>query len=97
MPSKREPEAIILDGIVVNADQLKRYWQEETERRYRIRRGMFIDLESIEPTKQVSIPPEPEWLRQQWQSVQQLRAMVTYLNNKVTEMRAEKKKKQGQY
>ena len=34
--------------------------------------------------------PQP-WARDQWQSVQQLRAMVLHLNNKVTEMRAKKK------
>ena len=36
---------------------------------------------------------EPEWQKNQWQYVQQLRAQVNHLNAKVTEMRAEKKKK----
>ena len=38
----------------------------------------------------------PQWERPQWQYIQQLRAQVNYLNNKVTEMRAEKKKPKRQ-
>ena len=43
------------------------------------------------------LEPEPEWKRRQWQYVQQLRAQVNYLNTKVTEMRAEKKKEDQNY
>ena len=34
---------------------------------------------------------EPEWTRDQWKSVQQIRAMVLHLNNKVKELQAKKK------
>lgn len=41
--------------------------------------------------------PESVWHRHQWQYLQQLRAQVNYLNSKVTELRAEKKKSRGEY
>ena len=40
--------------------------------------------------------PEPEWAKPQWDYIQQLRAMVNYLNNKVTELQV-KRKPRGQY
>ena len=40
--------------------------------------------------------PEREWAREQWQYVQQLRAQVNYLNDKVTELRA-KRNPRGEY
>lgn len=36
---------------------------------------------------------EPEWSKSQWEYVRQLRGMVNHLNNKVTELRSEKKVK----
>ena len=48
---------------------------------------------SFETTTSAEKPiPDSPWSRDQWQSVQLLRAQVNYLNNKVTEMRAEKQK-----
>ncbi len=46
-----------------------------------------LDLESPKPTPEI----EPEWSRQQWQSVKQLRAMVNHLNHQITKLRAEKR------
>lgn len=41
--------------------------------------------------------PSKLWAKEQWQYVQQLRAQVNYLNEKVMEIRAEKKKSLGEY
>ena len=41
----------------------------------------------------ISSPPEPEWSRRQWGEVQQLKAMVLHLSNKVNEMRANASKR----
>ena len=52
-------------------------------------------LEPLEQASTLTSSPasqEPEWGKSQWQQVTQLRAMVRFLNAKVTEMRAEKKK-----
>ena len=51
----KEPVAIIKNGTVTNAEQLKRYWQNENERRYYARRAMFSILRD-RPLK----PEEPE-------------------------------------
>ena len=91
-----EPVAIIVAGKVENAEQLRRYWRDWRERNDRIRRGMFADLEAIEQVSSTAgSSPEPivqPWAKEQWQYVQQLRAQVNYLNNKMLELRAEKKK-----
>ncbi len=38
--------------------------------------------------------PEPKWSATQWDYIIQLRAMVNHLNNKVTELRANKIQKE---
>lgn len=101
-----EPKAIIKDGKVVNAEQLKRYYRDKRERDYFIQRGAYQDKAyeklysdvPIETTdKRARLKPDVPWAKEQWQSVQQLRAMVNHLNNKITELRAVKKKTQQDY
>lgn len=41
--------------------------------------------------------PEPEWSRQQWQSVQQVKAETTFLHKKLMDHLAEKQKTRGEY
>ncbi len=48
----KEPEAIVQNGIVVNHEQLKRYWAERHDREALIRRGILRDLRD-------NMPPEP--------------------------------------
>ncbi len=45
----KEPEAIVQNGIVVNHEQLKRYWAERHDREALIRRGMLRDLQDNMP------------------------------------------------
>ena len=40
-------------------------------------------------------PPEPEWNKRQWGEVQQLKAQVLFLSNKINEMRAHASKRKG--
>ena len=49
---EEEPKAIIEDGIVVNANELKRYWAKENERKALARRTRYELLRDF--------PPEPE-------------------------------------
>ena len=58
----KEPVAIIKDGKVVNAEQLKRYWRDENERRYLLRKAVFAILPSIEMpdlNEKPHYPPAP--------------------------------------
>ena len=86
----KTPKAIIEDGKVVNHEELKRYWSDWRFRQDRIQRGMFQDIREQEEPQEL-VPDTPEWARNQWDSVRQLRAMVNHVNQKVTEMRAKKK------
>ena len=94
--SRYEPNPIVEDSKVINAGELKRYFKERYRRNSIIRYGMFLDLPVREASPLLEKPEEPAWAREQWQSVQQLRAMVNHLNNKVTELRAKRKPK-GKY
>ena len=38
-------------------------------------------------------PPEPQWNKQQWDTIKQLEARVLFLSNKVNEMRANASKR----
>ena len=43
------PKAIIVDGVITNHAELKRYWDRYNFQQYRLRRGMFMDLRRDEP------------------------------------------------
>ena len=54
-------------------------------------------LPALEP-KEVSLDAdkvEPEWSKRQWGIVQQLKAQVLFLSNKINEMRANASKRKG--
>jgi hypothetical protein len=51
----KEPKVIIENGIVINADQLKKYWADYFDKTERIRAGMFRDLRTTEESQ----PPQP--------------------------------------
>lgn len=40
-------------------------------------------------------PTEPQWRREQWEYVQQLRAQILFLSNKVNELRANASKRKS--
>ena len=68
---KCEPKAIIENGKVVNADKLRHYWEERNRLNYRMRRGMFADLEALSELSQpereqlkIGDVQEPEWIMQ---------------------------------
>ena len=81
----RSPRAIIKDGKVVNAEQLRRYWRDRSERDYIIRRGMFQDLERDSKEIQES-QPEPPWTKRQFDIINQLRGQMIHLEKKVIEL-----------
>ena len=86
------PKAIIVDGKVVNHEQLKRYYADR--RNAIIRRGMFQDLAEQEYPKEVLSYPEPEWNKNQWDFVLQIKAEVQGWRQKHAEMMLELDKKQ---
>ena len=78
------PRGVIVDGIVTNADQLKRYWAVVNERKERSRRSMLYDLREAATTQNENPTHEEEpWSNKQWDAVNQLRSMVLYLQEKV--------------
>ncbi|KKN60903.1 hypothetical protein LCGC14_0527740, partial [marine sediment metagenome] len=76
------PEAVIVDGKVTNGPQLRRYWQGVNDRKARIRQGLFFDLRQSY-TEKPQNEPEERWVNKQWDVINQLRAMVLYLQEKV--------------
>ena len=94
-----EPVAIIVAGKVENAELLRRYWRDENERRYHLRRGMFADLEQLPVALAGGSTGAPQIFRPRPidKEIDQLKGQVAYLNNKVLELRAEKKKGRGEY
>lgn len=71
----------------------KEYWLRWRERHHIIRRGMFLDLER----ERLLNAPEPPALslpsREPPIDLVQLKGQVNFLQNKVAEMRADKKKR----
>ena len=73
------PVPIIKDGIVVNADELKKFYQERYERNCRIRRGMFNDLRlSQEATQAITSPVDPPPV---YDTIDRLRGDLTHIRN----------------
>lgn len=85
-----------IDGEVINPVYLRRYWKEWRRRDNIIRRGMNLDnLEQVSPP--VDTPDaEAPWANDQWQYVQQLRAQVNFLQNKINK-HLDKRKSGGKY
>ncbi len=80
------PKAIIKDGKVVNAEQLRRYWRDKGERDWVIRQGMFRDIREAEAQEEKPQPETPEWSSRQFDIVNQLRGQVLHLENRVIKL-----------
>ena len=53
-------------------------------------------LPALEPKLEESVStPEPQWTKEQWQYVQQLRAQVVHLNKRLSELEGKSNKKRG--
>jgi len=91
---KCEPKAIIENGKVVNADKLRHYWEERNRLNYRMRRGMFADLEALSELSQPEREPEPKIIfrpRPVDKEIDQLKVQVLHLQSKVIEYLKQKK------
>ena len=86
------PEAIIENGIVVNADELKRYWQIRNEREATCRRRLLqlwtagqVATQEIQPA-----PASQPWDQRQQYQIDQTRAELRNIKQKLFEMTGKK-------
>ncbi len=102
-----EPKAIIKDGKITNAQELKSYWRDKYERDYWIQRDAFIngwnvpgDLEPeppATPRPQEVIHRHSNMSKQDYDLLQQTSARVKYLEKKLAERDQTIKKVKSKY
>jgi len=90
-----EPKVIIENGIVVNAEVLKRYWQERYERNRRIRHGMFRDLEP-KVVNELSVEKQPS-NKEVLDSLHKTQVLINDLQNRLNTHVDASRKKRGKY
>ena len=89
-------EAIIENGMVMNAEQLKLYWAERNHREYLMRRGMFADLRARHG-REDTLPEVPDPPVIPHSNFLQMRGDLLNLRNKLVEHLANTKKKRDEY
>ena len=61
-----------------------------------IRGGYYLPaLEPMQESQEIISSPEPEWKKEQWQYVQQLRSQLIQLNKRLSESGGKSKKKRA--
>jgi hypothetical protein len=102
MARPQAPEMIVENGKIINADQLRSFWQRQHHRDYILRRATFDVISQSEPSdiEQLSyrvnnleaISAEPGRIPRQYENkLEQIQGQVLYLQNKYREQIIKKK------
>ena len=86
------PKAVIIDGKIINHEQLKRYWTDANRRLCILRRVLFQDdSEQASGTPALS-KPEPRRL-----DIERLQSHLMHTENKLNEHIDHSRRRRGEY